>query len=112
MTDWLEQLDELNKLVGKEKGAACRQSHQLREHDRELIDAAKRVGALEIDNRSMREALGRRDLDRHEVDNLRALLRQAEWPDYEARCTSCKATRPYHATGCELAKALGRGQES
>ena len=108
MTDWLKELDRLDR----EPGGAIPFFTLLRNHARELIDAAKKVKECDDYYTSWAESMDSLTADR---DNLKALLRRVEWMGSDGGATKCPVCGGYghgwdvlpgHAPDCELKKLL------
>lgn len=123
MSDWLDELDQLERSDRRNKVSHWGLSSYLRmlhEHGRELIDAMRgwqeaidTGDAIEDAYWGVREE---RNNLRAENEKLRALLRLCEWPDMEMRCSMCGGFMPTpaneglryrgHTETCELAGVL------
>ena len=121
MVDWLEELDRLDR----EPGGAIPFFTLLRNHARELIDAAKERDGLKHQINTHWRPTVKKYIEIGEktnkiIDNLKALLRRVEWEGVDEGATVCPICKGighgwdvmrFQKTDCELAKALNQKKD-
>ena len=118
MTDWLEELDRLERESPSWGSSDGLEHRLLYDHARELIDATKEQNTYEEELREDRDAYATaHKRAQHTVNNLLALLRRMEWIPNELNYHNCHfcwnqlEAHKGHTSNCELAAIFKQESE-